>query len=148
MPDPVAKKFIGPLIVASSLGWLCLGARPWPSQVSFQGTCFKVELAEPRAEQARGLSSRQSLPRDWAMLFVFSRAGEYPFWMKDTLIPLDIIWLDGDKRVVSVKENAQPCLGVNCPLFYPGKEAQYVLEINAGSVKRLGLIEGEIMSFK
>jgi len=143
-----SRKLIGLLILISALILFWFKSQCGPSQVCFQRNCFQVELARSQAEQTRGLSFRQSLAPDRAMLFIFNQPGKYPFWMKNTLIPLDIIWLDKEKRIVFVKENTQPCSETNCPLFYPGGEAQYALEMNAGSVEKLGLIEGEIMSFK
>ena len=56
-----------------------------------------------------GLMFRENMDSDRGMLFIFEKEGEYPFWMKNTLIPLDIIWINKDKEVVFISENAQPC---------------------------------------
>ncbi len=89
---------------------------------------------------------RQSLPKDAGMLFVFDKEGEYPFWMKNTLIPLDIIWLDKDKKVIYINENTQPCKTVNCESYGTDKNSKYVLELNAGIAKEIGLKVGDLIT--
>src|SRR3989344_2633626 len=94
---------------------------------------INVEIADSDEERANGLMFRDKL--DSGMLFVFEKPGIYPFWMKDTLIPLDIIWIR-DNKVVFIQENAQPCNG-SCTSYNIGVESSHVLELNAGEVKRL-----------
>lgn len=72
------------------------------------------------------------------MLFVYDEEKKYSFWMKNTLIPLDIIWIDKDHRVVDV-QTVQPCKTEHCPSFTPKEQAQYILEINAGIAERAGI---------
>ena len=110
------------------------------SQVCFGQECFQVELALTPEQQARGLMGRESL--QGGMLFVFQEEGIYAFWMKDTLIPLDMIWMDSHGMVVFIKEDAQPCGPVECPTINPGKKARYVLEVSGGTAGRIGLEEG------
>ena len=88
---------------------------------------------------------REELADDGGMLFVFPKPSVYPFWMKNTLIPLDIIWLDPDFNVVHISENLQPCMADPCPVTNPGVEALYVLELNAGAANRAGLEPGSAM---
>ncbi len=114
------------------------------SRACFGSDCFTVELALTPEQQARGLMGRQSLYPDAGMLFVFPQEGIYPFWMKDTLIPLDMVWMDSEGRVVFIGKNEQPC-GVVCPSVNPGVPARYVLEINAGTADRIGLGVGDRM---
>jgi uncharacterized protein len=116
-------------------------------KVCFKGHCFFVELAQSQSELERGLMSRESMPQDRGMLFIFQEEGIYPFWMKNTLIPLDMIWLDSNKEVVFISEDTQPCKVENCLIVNPGKEAKYVLEINGGLSKKLGLTEGAKLEF-
>ncbi|MEM7816026.1 MAG: DUF192 domain-containing protein [Candidatus Aenigmatarchaeota archaeon] len=110
--------------------------------VCFNNTCFYVELALTPEERSRGLMFRESLPKESGMLFVFESEGTYSFWMKNTLIPLDIIWMDSNGTVVFIKENAQPC-GKECPLITPDSPAKFVLEVNGGTVKKIGLGRGD-----
>lgn len=123
----------------------------WPEakepQVCFDGHCFIVELALTQDEQIRGLMFREKLSENRGMLFVFQEEANYSFWMKNTLIPLDIIWLNKEREVVFISKNAQPCPADLCPFISPGKPAQYVLEINSGITDKIGLHLGDKMSF-
>lgn len=103
--------------------------------------CFLAEVASTETQRAKGLMFRENLPKDKAMLFVFLEKGVYNFWMKNCKIPLDIIFLDENKRVVAIKENCQPCGKEDCPSIQPGVLAKYVLEISAGLADEMGLAE-------
>jgi len=118
-------------------------------QVCFKEHCFFVELAKTEEARAQGLMFRKSLDKDQGMLFIFNQEGIYPFWMKNTLIPLDIIWLNKDSKVVFISKSTQPCLSAQagaksfCPGINPEVNAQFVLEINAGVSDELGLNVGD-----
>ncbi|MDP3052638.1 MAG: DUF192 domain-containing protein [bacterium] len=114
------------------------------NRVCFKNYCFDVELAKTTAEMSRGLMFRENLAADKGMFFIFKKEGKYPFWMKNTLIPLDIIWINENKEVVFVSENTQPC-PEESPCFYinPDKNAEYVLEINGGLAGKIGLKIGD-----
>ncbi len=73
------------------------------------------------------------------MLFVFPRPERYSFWMKNTLIPLDIIWLNSDRSVVHLETNVPACVHDPCPNYAPVQPALYVLEVNAGSAQQFGI---------
>jgi len=120
------------------------------NKVCFGARCFFIELAKTNAEKERGLAYREQLDKDKGMLFIFDKEGIYPFWMKNTLIPLDIIWIDSGSKVVLMSENAQPCKSLICPSIIPPAKARYVLEINAGICKEIGLKLGDelIISIK
>jgi uncharacterized membrane protein (UPF0127 family) len=93
----------------------------------------------------RGLGSRQSLPDDRGMLFVFPEPGLHGFWMKDMLISIDIIWISDGGRVVDV-QTAQPEPGVADPQlkrYNPSGEAKYVLEVRAGLADEKGVQVGD-----
>lgn len=113
------------------------------SRVCFDSDCFAVEIAATSAEREKGLMERQSLDADKGMLFIYDKPGYYSFWMKNTLIPLDMVWLDQDRRVVFINENAQPCKDERCPVVTPVIESQYVFEAGAGTVKKIGLRYGD-----
>ena len=112
-------------------------------RVCFKSYCFEVELARTSLERDQGLMFRDSLAQDKGMLFIFKKEAEYPFWMKNTLIPLDIIWINKDQEVVFIEENARPCFESFCPGINPGKNAKYVLEINGGISRNIGLEVGD-----
>jgi len=109
--------------------------------------CFYVEIADTPEKRNQGLMYRENLDEDRGMLFIFEKEEIYSFWMKNTLIPLDIIWLNENKEVVFIVKNAQPCEEENCPSIKPDKEARYVLEINAGLVDKIGLKTGNYLTF-
>lgn len=104
-----------------------------------------VELAETQEQQMKGLMFRENLTG--GMLFIYNEENQRSFWMKNTLIPLDIIWIDENKTIVDIKENAMPCKVKKCEVYYPDKEALYVLEINAGLAKEKNLSVGDKVDF-
>lgn len=113
------------------------------AKVCFKNNCFSVELAKTAEAQGRGLAGRQSLDKNKGMLFIFEQEGIYPFWMKNTLIPLDIIWIDKDRKVVFINKNSRPCGVTDCPRINSENRAKYILEINAGISEELGLKIGD-----
>lgn len=93
-----------------------------------------VDVAEDNVARAQGLSGRKSLKDDQGMLFIFETLGIYKFWMKDMNFPIDIIWFDGNQKIVHIEKNVLP---ESYPkLFGPDEETKYVLEVVSGfSVK-------------
>jgi uncharacterized membrane protein (UPF0127 family) len=112
-------------------------------QVCFKKNCFSAELALNEKQRETGLMNRASLDLDKGMLFVFGKENIYPFWMKNTLIPLDIIWINSSNDVVYIERNAEPCKTEQCPPYTPNKKAKYVFEINGGLSDKLGIKEGD-----
>lgn len=106
--------------------------------------CFMVELARTPAEQEKGLMFRESMEEGDGMLFVFPQSDIYNFWMKNTLIPLDMLWIDDQLNVVKVI-TAQPCTVDQCPTYNPWVPAKYVLEINAGMAAKHEIAEWTTM---
>ncbi len=82
------------------------------------------------------------------MLFVFSGEDKHAFWMKNTLISLDIIWIGENKEVVYIAKNIQPCKSIVCPSVSPDKPTKYVLEINGGKADEIGLKTGDKADFE
>ena len=97
---------------------------------------FSVEVADDAAERAKGLMNRDSLPRSAGMLFAYDHPQLVAFWMKNTLIPLDMIFMDETGRVTHVHENAVPLDETTIP---GGENVQFVLEINGGLSAALGI---------
>jgi uncharacterized membrane protein (UPF0127 family) len=112
--------------------------------VIIAGVRLSVEVADTPAERGRGLSGREMLPENSGMLFVFDTPGRYGFWMYGMKFPLDIIWIDESLKVVYFVENAQPCVNI-CETYEPPADALYVLEVNAGFVKKYGLKTGDVV---
>lgn len=117
-------------------------------KICLKNKCFDVEIAKTEEEKGIGLMNIKYLDSDNGMLFLFENEDIYNFWMKNTLIPLDIIWIDKNKKVVFIKENAIPCNFEDCEIFYPNQKAKYVLEINGGLAEKYGLKFGSKIEFR
>lgn len=106
---------------------------------------FDLEIAKSLSEKSRGLSSRTSLCGNCGMIFVYSNESYYPFWMKDTLIPLDMIWLDKNGRIVTI-HTAHPQLDTpptQLKAYRNSDPAQFIIELNAGKSEEIGLNVGD-----
>jgi hypothetical protein len=100
---------------------------------------FQVEVADDEAERARGLMERESLGRFSGMLFVYDQPSAVSFWMRNTLIPLDMLFFDGAGQLQRIHANAVPLDLTPIP---GGDDIQYVLEINGGLAETLGIEAG------
>jgi hypothetical protein len=110
-----------------------------------------VEIADTDALRQRGLMFRERLGPTEGMVFVFPDPGYHPFWMKNTLIPLDMIWLDPARRVIYVAHSVPPCKADPCPNFGPQPDspaAAYVVEVQSGFAKQHGVKAGDQLVFK
>ena len=110
------------------------------------GTVIQAELATSFGERQRGLMNRVELAAGRGMLFEFEQAALHRFWMFGTLIPLDIIWLDPDRRVVFISADTPPCESSNpgeCPTFGAQQPSRFVLELAGGQAAANGLRLGD-----
>ena len=105
----------------------------------------RVEVVKKRAERSRGLMFREHLDDDAGMIFLFREPEHQTFWMRNTLIPLDMIFIGADRRVVGVAENAQPRTDRTRAV---DGDSQYVLEVNAGFARRWGIGPGSRVEFQ
>ena len=103
-----------------------------------------IEIADDEYQTQTGLMYRESLGQEQGMLFVFPEADYRSFYMKNTQIPLDIIYVDADKNIVSFQKNAQPFSETSLPSDIPAK---YVLEVNAGLANQWQLKMGDKIEF-
>lgn len=103
---------------------------------------FNVEIADTDEERALGLMNREKLAASAGMLFVYDTPRRASFWMKDTLIPLDMIFADSAGRVTRVHSGAKP---LDKTAINGGKDVRFVLEINGGLAKRLGIKAGSVL---
>jgi uncharacterized protein len=122
--------------------------RTGPHIVFPDGHVVWVEIANNDELRAQGLMYRDRLAPDAGMLFFFPRDGEYPFWMKNTRIPLDMIWIDSNRRVAHVKFNVPPCHADPCPNYPPNATSRYVLEVAGGVAQQHGLKAGDVLRFE
>lgn len=142
-----SKKAVVVIGVATASLLLIIGVL-WPGgqrKAIIEGRTYTIEVADTEAEREQGLSGRNSLPADTAMLFIFDQPGQQCFWMKDMQFSLDIIWLDAGRRVVHIEQNVSPSSYPDS--FCPPKASQYVVELNAGQARQLGLKQGSVMQF-
>ncbi len=105
-----------------------------------------AEVADEQDEWERGLMFRNTLDDDTGMIFIFDKEDYYSFWMKNTRIPLDMIWISEDKKVVDIKE-AEPCIDDPCTSYKPAGKAKYVLEVNQGFAENNSIKIGDKVSF-
>jgi len=116
--------------------------------VELGGKRFAVEIADTIDKQALGLMFRDSMPDDQGMLFIFPNEAPRSFWMKNTRIPLDIMYFDKELEMVSISADTPPCRVTRCPTYPSKSSAMYVLELNAGMAKKLGVGEGDKLTLK
>jgi uncharacterized membrane protein (UPF0127 family) len=114
---------------------------PEKQQVSINNHVFEIETAKTPEEQMQGLQNVEELADNKGMLFINQEEEMKTFWMYKTLIPLDIIFIDKDLRIINI-ETATPCESIDafkCAKYSSKKPAQYILEINAGLSQTIGI---------
>lgn len=125
-------------------------SRPTTTVTLPDGTAIKTEIVRSQDEQAQGMMFRKNLRADEGMLFPFNEMAPRGFWMFQTLIPLDIIWLDDNKRVVEISARTPPCPTSNaqrCPSYGGTAHSIYVLELASGRAAAHGLVIGSALDF-
>lgn len=142
---PRSLLFISVCLVIGLVVLLFLQSRNFTHSLRIKNTELKVAIADSNEEKATGLCCRDSLLTNTGMLFVYDEPGIYQFWMKDTRIPLDMYWLNSDKKIIHIEENVQPSSYPRS--FGPDAPAQYVLETNAGFARRYNITVGDSAQF-
>ena len=121
-------------------------SHPLASKVRIRGATIAVEVAATETQKQKGLGGRSSLPQDNGMLFPYDHKEQYNFWMRGMQFPLDFIWID-DKIIADITRNVQPPQGNNIPIVTPAVAIDTILEVNAGTVDRLGIQIGDTVEF-
>jgi uncharacterized protein len=113
------------------------------------GHVIRAESAVDTRDMMRGLMFRNSLAKDHGMLFVHPVSGHYSYWMYQTYIPLDMIWMDENRKIVEIVESAPPCktAASKCAHFGGNETARFVLELNGGESRRYGIQVGEMIDW-
>ena len=111
------------------------------------GKVLQVEVMVSDEDRAMGLMFRPSLAEDRGMLFLFETPDFHAIWMKNCKFPIDIVWLDEERKVVDVKEAAPPCKADPGPVYQPMRRASWVVEISSGQAKREKLVRGAAVKF-
>jgi uncharacterized membrane protein (UPF0127 family) len=138
-------RLIAPLFLVFSALSATGCARTW---VEVSGQRYQVEIADNDAERARGLMFRDAMPSDHGMLFIHDIEEPQAYWMKNTRIPLDILYFDGKHRLVSQQRDVPPCsAGDACPPYPSNAPARFVLELNAGQAAKIDLKDGAELRF-
>lgn len=138
--------FIGVIFV-----FLAIGKEQHPrfAAVKIGKATVSAELADNEFKQMRGLMFRSGLPRDGGMLFTFPREADHGIWMMNMSMPIDIVWLDKDKKVVKVHSRARPCDALLvCPVYRAGGDSKYVLELRSEYAESHGIKVGSVARFK
>jgi uncharacterized membrane protein (UPF0127 family) len=98
-------------------------------ELEIGGNLFDMEVAKTQKQRQRGLMYRKKLAPQSGMIFLFPEAGNNNIWMKNTLIPLTVIWLDGDARVIGIKK-LKPCRQRDCPVYGVNTPSKFIIELN------------------
>ena len=118
------------------------------SIVKIGDTNITALLAKTPEEQSKGLAIKDSLKENEGMLFVFDTAKPYSFWMKDMKFPIDIIWLDPNKKIVHIEHNLDPCAFLlPCPSYTPNSDSMYVLEVVSNFTNKHNIKIGDQIFF-
>jgi uncharacterized protein len=121
------------------------------AQVTFpNGVQINAEMMRREVELMRGLMFRESLPPNRGMLFIHPTEDIFHYWMYQTKIPLDLIWMDQNRRIVEMSLDTPPCKSSSardCPNYGGKFKSKYVLEVNAGIARKNGLKTGDILDF-
>lgn len=138
----LGRLLVGLVVVLLVSG--CRAGEPW---VEVAGERYFVEIADDAESRARGLMFRDELADDQGMLFIWNQAEPRAFWMRNTRIALDIVYIGPDLRIVAWSLDTPPCRTRNCPNYPSGRPAQYVLEVRAGEMERIGAEIGDPVEF-
>ena len=111
------------------------------------GKVLQVEVMVKDEDRAMGLMFRPSLAPDRGMLFLFEAPDFHGIWMKNCKFPIDILWLDADRKIVHVQEGAPPCTKEPCAVYSPLRRASFVVELGAGQARREKAAVGETIGF-
>ncbi len=117
------------------------------TNLSIDNINFKVKIVTTLKDQQKGLMNVTSLPSNEGMLFSYSSSGNNSFWMKDTLIPLDMIFMSQNKQILYIQKDALPCNTDPCQIYSIPEPSQYVLEINGGLSNKYNFKVGDIVKF-
>ncbi|MDO8634449.1 MAG: DUF192 domain-containing protein [archaeon] len=115
-------------------------------ELCFPQKCISIERATTPQEQARGLMFRESISDDGGMLFIFPNEGRRFFWMKNVSFPIDMLWLDGEKKVAGIT-SAKPCASDPCQTYPSPEGVKYVVEVAGGFSKKNGVVVGTQVVF-
>lgn len=134
------KRFkLGILFLMGSFLFLSFSSKQFVQVFLPDGKEITAELAVTEEQRVRGLMFREEIKENQGMLFVMEEEGPHGFWMKNMRFSIDILWLNGEKRIVHVESHVPPCQSPPCPTYHSEIPSKYVLELKAGSVEKHNL---------
>lgn len=117
--------------------------------VTVNGVRLVADIAESQDQRSKGLSVKDTLGENEAMLFVFSEGREHSFWMNGMKFPIDIIWISEHHEVTHIEHSLEPCVpGSFCPTYKPDRNSLYVLETVAGFAQKYNVTENTYVDFQ
>jgi uncharacterized membrane protein (UPF0127 family) len=132
------------MVVIAGMAFLYKTSRP--ATANFGNVSLRIEYAMTETQRERGLGGKGTVPDGYGMLFVFPRDEKYGFWMKDTLVPLDMFWLNAQGQVVFIASDVATSTYPN--VLYPTVPARYVLETAAGFARLHSIATGTPLQLK
>jgi len=114
----------------------------YSNELSINSRKFTIDIASSHLEKAMGLMYVENIPENYGLLFVYKKPQEVGIWMKNTLISLDILWIDKSNRIVHIETNTLPN---STQIMRPKKKVNYVLEVISGTVKKYNIKVGDII---
>lgn len=149
------KNFAGVLFLLAIVSLLAFWQSTRPNRgldkkvVEIGGRSFNVQIANTNQTRAKGLMFVEKMEKNSGMLFIHDKEEPVSYWMKNTKIPLDMLFFDSSLHLVSQQRNALPCdLGNSCPGYPSNLPAKYVLELNAGTAKEMNIQDGAVLKIK
>ncbi len=140
MLAPYLRCAVLALVMTCASGLASAQLQPY---VNLKGKRFNVEVADTDASRERGLMFREHMEANHGMLFAFPQELPQAFWMKNTKIPLDILFFDHSGKLVALHQDVPPCTADPCPVYPSNAPALYVLELNGGMAAKLGVKPGD-----
>lgn len=145
-------KVIVIIAIALGIAYICFLGKTYLSYSSYEkekilikNAIFVGYVADTEEKRIQGLSNKVFLPSNTSMLFEFDKSDIHGIWMKDMNFPIDIIWLDKNKKIINLISNAEPKTYPH--VFYPPEESLYILEVRAGLIKDKALKLGDVILF-
>lgn len=138
-------------LAALAAAWTAVALYAAPAVIPLRlpsGKVLQTEVMVKDEDRAMGLMFRPSLAADHGMLFIFEQPDFHTIWMKNCKFPIDIVWLDAERRVVDVAAKVPPCKADPCPVYQPMMKATYVVEMNAGQAGSEKVARGAQVDFK
>lgn len=148
-------RYFWPLLLLTLAGAACGPSTAGPEVLGMRtvtlpgGQQIRAEVEMTQVDMQKGMMFRDSLPRGRGMLFIHETPGLYPYWMYQVRIPLDMIWMDANHRIVEISADTPPCKtkASLCANYGGHEQAQFVLELGGGEARRMGLRLGQTLEF-